>query len=323
MYVLIKLCAACRVSLVLLKSAGYLLLISAGFLFCGYPLNSYGLDWSAVDGRQITLFYPGQASWEKLLTHPVHKTGARKIRDGAGCRECHADEESELGATLAKGGHELAQSAAALAHTSVAVEVKAAYESGSLHLRLSWPAGENIEAKWSVMLGDDSYRSTAQAGCWAACHDDARGMPGSGETMLTKYLSRSRTQNTRTGGGVSYKTADELASLLEQGQFLELWTISSTGAGTRGYVLEQRQYLQPGNLPTIARLEKDQHVIEVSRPLGASQPGEIPLQPGAVYYFGLAMHGNGREGREHLVSFGYSLAIGDTEQPADLRATGF
>lgn len=322
MYVLLKLYSVCRVRRIFLNSVRHLSLITVYLVSCFYSLNSYGIDWGKVNGKQVPLFYPGQASWERLLTHSSHKIGARKIRSGMSCRDCHNDEEDELGSTLAKGGHDLAESAATLTHTSIAVEVKAAYESGNLHLRLSWPAEENVEASFSMMLGDDSYSSTAQVGCWAACHDDTRGMPSGGEAMLTKYLSRSRTENTSTGGGVSYKDADELAALLAQGQFLELWTISSAGVGKRGYVLEQRQYLQPSILPLV-KLEGGQRIIEFSRPLSTSEPGEIPLQLGGIYYFGLALHENGAEGRMHLVSFGYSLAIGDTKQQVDLRAIGF
>ena len=60
------------------------------------------------------------------------------------------------------------------------------------------------------MLGNEALKSTAQAGCWAACHDDAPGMASDSGQKLGKYLPRSRSRNTATGGGDSVRPQVEL-----------------------------------------------------------------------------------------------------------------
>ena len=89
------------------------------------------------------------------------------------------------------------------------------------------------------MLGSEALKSTAQAGCWAACHDDAPGMASDSGQKLGKYLSRSRSKNTATGGGDSVRPQAELDAALAAGEFLELLEVDASGKGERVYVLDK------------------------------------------------------------------------------------
>ena len=76
-------------------SALVLLFLGASFL----PSPTVALDWDQVPERDIVLFYPGQLSWEMLLTESEH-SGADKFREGKDCRQCHEGEERASGTLL-------------------------------------------------------------------------------------------------------------------------------------------------------------------------------------------------------------------------------
>src|SRR5262249_30212503 len=66
--------------------------------------QALAVDWSKVQGKDITLFYPAQLSWEMLLTQSDH-SGAKKFRDGKDCRGCHEGEEPASGNLLVADKH--------------------------------------------------------------------------------------------------------------------------------------------------------------------------------------------------------------------------
>ena len=170
------------------------------------------IDWSAVPKSEITLFYPGQASSEWVLSAEHKKGGSKGVKDGKTCVECHKGEEAEIGSTIA-GGKKLEPQPIAGFPGSIKVTVQAAYDAENLYLKASWPAkGPGIyheyavyrDGKWdepfgshrgnalvrngktpasyedrfSIMLGDGkSVPAFNTQGCWAACHNDMRFMP--------------------------------------------------------------------------------------------------------------------------------------------------
>ena len=72
-------------------AALYLILLSAS--------PSFAVEWDKVPGKDMVLFYPGQLSWEMLLTQSEH-SGADKFREGKNCRQCHEGEEAASGKLL-------------------------------------------------------------------------------------------------------------------------------------------------------------------------------------------------------------------------------
>ena len=265
------------------------------------PAAAWALDWNKATPAEVQLFYPGQMSWEKVLTASEHK-GATKFRAGETCKSCHADEQVEMGASRAELEKFTGRSA-------LAVQLKAAVEGGALHLQLSGPAAEGKVPSVALMLGNDALKSTAQAGCWAACHDDAPGMASDSGQKLGKYLSRSRSRNTPTGGGDSVRPQAELDAALAAGEFLEVLEIEASGNGERGYVLDKLHVKEVAGSASM-RVDGGRWVAEIQRPLQALASGEIALEAGKVYHVGIALHDPGSEGRHHLVSLEKSLAIG-------------
>lgn len=298
-----------------------LLFIGLFTLLCCYSSNTYSIDWDQVENQQIVLFYPGKGAWNKLLTRSTHR-GATKIRRGKSCHNCHAEEEVELGAVLAEWGGAETEMATGETRTSLIVDIKAAVHSDSFYLRLSLPTAAEAIKQLSLILGEDAYQSPAQVGCCAACHDGLKVGSGAIKSPLTTLLSRAGSSNTPAEGERD-NNHETVKTQLKQGQFIELWSISTDGVGRRGYIHERHYYLQT-LLPQV-RVEatEDRQVIEISRPLRALNAGEVSLREGVTYYFGLVLHESGTEGHKHFVSLGHALGIGGKGPGINVRAVEF
>lgn len=168
------------------------------------------LNWSAVPKADIKLFYPGQASQEWIFGEN-HKSGAKALRKGESCLECHDDEQESLGETMVTG-KKLEPTPIAGKRGSVTVALQAAYDKEYFYLKASWPAKErgdfheylgfrggkwgtyatynnspavkagkarlSYEDRFNVMLGDGKgVPDFNNQGCWVTCHNDLRHMP--------------------------------------------------------------------------------------------------------------------------------------------------
>jgi hypothetical protein len=63
------------------------------------------INWSVVPVTELTLFYPGQSSYEWLRSD-AHKGASRGVQRGDACVSCHDETgaEIDLGDTLVKAG---------------------------------------------------------------------------------------------------------------------------------------------------------------------------------------------------------------------------
>ena len=57
--------------------------------------------WAAA--KDVALFYPGQSSWEWVMTESDH-SGAGKFRGGKNCAACHVGDEKNMGESLVSTG---------------------------------------------------------------------------------------------------------------------------------------------------------------------------------------------------------------------------
>ena len=66
------------------------------------------VDWSKVPGRTVTLFYPGQSSYEWLRrTHMGDSKAMTAAQRGVACMKCHEGDEKAMGAKFdLKGFHD-------------------------------------------------------------------------------------------------------------------------------------------------------------------------------------------------------------------------
>jgi hypothetical protein len=167
-------------------------------------------DWSNVPAKTLTLFYPGQSSYEWVRS-PEHP-GTTAVIEGDGCVGCHEGKEAEMG-ELIVGGEKLEPTPIEGKTGSVEIEAQVAYDSDNLYMRFKWPTqldrpgryhaykrfdGENwgsygshrvssdvmsgeqpplYEDRLAIMIDDGSVENFAEQGCWLTCHTGMRHMP--------------------------------------------------------------------------------------------------------------------------------------------------
>ncbi len=289
--------------------------------------SAAAVDWQNVPGQRITLFYPGQASWEWLLTD--HE-GSADIRSGQFCRHCHNGMQAEMGQKLVSGAL-MEPEPIAGKPGSVEAEIKTAHDRDKFYLRLSWSAvpfgGDKsypeFEAMTSLMLDDGTVPEIARGGCFGACHADLDGMADSdGANNVDKYLVKSRSKMTRHGGGDHIKPQAELDGLLASGFFSEIWQArlnrGQDAEVTSGYILETRHLHARSGVAAKAEFRDGIWAVEFSRSLTSNGPDFKSLEAGKTYTLGFAIHDAYVRGRRHYVSLGYTLRLDDG--PADFIA---
>lgn len=280
--------------------------------------SSMAIDWSDIDGRQLTLFYPGQASWEWLLT--THK-GSKSLRKGAACLECHETEERQMGETLVSG-KKLETSPVIGKPGSIDVTIKAAIDNDYLYIRGQWKdpqfnSGNKLdkdhETKFAVMFDTGKVKEASVAGCWGVCHVDSTNMPASNGEKRELYVSKSRKKLTRNGGGGDFVDKDTLANLLKEEKFMEFWqarmTTSTDVETFSGYILDKRHIIREPLVTATATKKNNTWTVEFKRKLKPKQVGSKTIMPNTPIQIGFAVHDDYALGRFHYVSFGQSLSL--------------
>jgi len=165
------------------------------------------IDWRAIPTKSITLFYPGESTYD-WLTSGGHK-GARSVKQGKSCVSCHDADEKDLGNTLVKGG-KAEPTPISGKNGVIDLAVQAAHDAEYVYFRFQWKTNMSREGrmhdyvrfdgkqwKWyghdrndkgvrsgeqpalyedrfSIMLDDGKIPRFAQQGCWLTCHDGMR-----------------------------------------------------------------------------------------------------------------------------------------------------
>lgn len=261
-------------------------------------------DWGKVPAKDITAFYPGVSPIE-WITKGTEHGGARGMKKGETCADCHHSETSDMGKKMASG-QKIEPTPIAGKAPAIPVKVQAARDADNLYVRFSWkqpPAagGAKMDAKNPVkvafMLESGGKVELADlGGCWSTCHVDSRTMPGAAETKL-KYVK---------GGS------------LAEGKFYDLYQWrSGEKKGFNGYVADKR-VMEGGQALVGAdgKLDGDTWTVVFARKLAGGE-GDVALESGKTYNFGFAIHDDSAAGRFHHVSLGYKLGI-DTS--ADITA---
>jgi cytochrome c-type protein NapC len=318
--------------------------------------TSGGIDWSAIDAKPVTLFYPGQASFEWIQNGKEHGGARAFLKSGERCAECHAKEVKDMGAKIVSG-QKVEPTPIPGKRAFVDVRVQAAYDAKSLHLRFQFPnaphtpapfvQGGKLDAesqvKLAVMFAGENIERAELAGCWVTCHSDSRYMsdapkpealkssPAAGvidlKDGLTKYLAESRTEieikgddGKPRGGGDKLKPKEEIAGLAAKGTYMDILRYRSGGQGglQNGHILEQR--VMEGGIAGEAqgKLEGDTWTVVMSRPLVSDKPGDLKLEPGKTYTVGFALHEDYTAARFHHVSL--EMRLGLDAKDAEINA---
>ncbi|MEQ6341280.1 MAG: ethylbenzene dehydrogenase-related protein [Gammaproteobacteria bacterium] len=277
------------------------------------------VNWDAVKGQDIVLFYPGQASWEWLLTD---HSASKSVKNGTKCLECHDGEEKDMGTVLVSG-KKLEPTPISGKSGFLKANAKFARDNERLYVRVEW-TDPNFHApkkmdpdnavKLAVMFASGKVvKEAAIAGCWAGCHDDATDMASATTGKeRTLYLPASRNKLKRQGGGDDFKSPAELETLLKSGVFMEYWQAKlnkgqPAKAGS-GYILEKRHKPEK-SIDATSAFKDGKWTVVMSRPLKSSGDGQEDFAPGSTYMVGFAIHDDYTEGRFHYLSFGRNLAI--------------
>jgi hypothetical protein len=173
---------------------------------------SFAGNWEKIQAKTVTLFYPGQASWE-FLTSSAHP-GAQAVE--AGCITCHAGQENTLGARLVQAGPRESDPIVGKAPT-IDLTVRAAYDAEFAYFQFRWASKvphamhtlwrydgkqwvawggpkpdatkkglpPSYEDRLAILLDepdnvpafDGSKATFSQVGCWMTCHNSMRAMP--------------------------------------------------------------------------------------------------------------------------------------------------
>jgi len=188
------------------------LMLSVAVLAAGPALaaEAPAIDWSNVPTKSVSLFYPGQSSYQWLRSKE-HKRADRKTEQGDSCISCHEGEEAELG-ELIVSGERLEPHPIDGKQAVIDLAVQATHDDDNLYLRFQWetrnPYPGTAHPHWrfdgtdwkqigwprlhskvwddgqpaiyedrlSMMIDDGSVPMFAEQGCWLSCHDGMRDM---------------------------------------------------------------------------------------------------------------------------------------------------
>jgi predicted CXXCH cytochrome family protein len=249
---------------------------------------------AARSSGEITLFYPGQSDIEWILGEHA---GAQPFRQGTNCQQCHRDEEAVLGAALGSAKP-----------TSRSLQASFNQSGSELVLELSW-AGDEHDVDIALMWGDDGNAEFRRGGCWAACHSDMDGMSRDRDLELGKYLAVSRQGNRQIGQSTTIKSSSELAALMEQGNFVEMWRVTlDSGHAASATLLADLRWQRATGLQVQSSYEDGRWRVVLRRKLNAGE-GRKNFTDGSDYTFGIALHSAHRPGALHWVSLPMTFSL--------------
>lgn len=295
-------------------------------------------DWATVQGKDIMLFYPGQAAWEWALT-PSNMSGAKDFRAGKkDCGDCHIGEEKNMGPQIVTGttrqfktGDKPPIEPTPIANKpgTIPATVKVANDGTNLYVHVDFAPGaqpnskmDPVDTRLTIMFATAGVPETKRAGCFPACHMDSAGMPSAEPNATrTMYLPKTRAKITANGGGDTLKSPDELAKLRASGYQLEFWQAQlNPGQPAKAVtetVFDKREVLASSPISAQATQSGGNWSVTITRPLNAGVP-LATIVPGETYYIGMAIHAGHTAHRFHYVSERRSMVLDDGK--ADLVA---
>lgn len=267
------------------------------------PAVASSPKWDRIEPTELMLFYPGVAAFEWVLgdirIDRERHQGARVFKMGDRCIECHLEDPDELvqiGAAIASG-ERMEPAPVEGKPGTIPVTIKAAYDDDELYLRFSWtqppasgaaPMDADNPVKISFMLDAGKVAYADQAGCWASCHADSRGMP-EGDDGKGKYVA---------GGSLADGVFYDLLQWRSGEDKAYDGHVADTRVMTGGKALEHAR----------GQLEGDTWSVVFKRRFKGGE-GDITLKKGGVYNIGVAIHDDHAAGRYHHVTMGYTLGI--------------
>lgn len=250
--------------------------------------------------RQLTLFYPGQSDSDWLIgEHP----GAQPLRQGTNCQQCHRGDEVALGESLAGD----------FSPASRQIDVGFKLDGEDLVVLLAWYGSED-DSRVAIMWGDQGDETVQRGSCFAACHSDMAGMSRDRGQQVEKYLWASRSQQRSVGNPPINRTEQELAALVDQGVFAELWsmTLGKAPGAKSATILAGIDWHSEQRVRGAASFSDGRWQVELRRTLQAGT-GAKAFTPEGKYTLGIALNGADNPGGGHWVSLPMTLSLGGDE----------
>ena len=186
------------------------LLVAAVFATPAAAADPSSINWSGVPERTVTLFYPGQSTyqWLRSAEHP----GAPVVAGGNACLTCHKGTEERLGNKLVKA-NKLEPTPIEGKNGVIPLSLQVAYDNENAYFRFQWktnaahpgdaypfyrfdgkewkPYGNQrlaaavrkgeqpaiYEDRLNMMIDDGKVPGFANQGCWLTCHNGERDAP--------------------------------------------------------------------------------------------------------------------------------------------------
>ena len=275
-------------------------------------------NWANVPAKDVALFYPGQSSWEWVMT-PADHPGATKFRGGKNCAACHIGDEKTMGALLVSGKKNETTPIPGKPG-SIDAKVQFAHDAQNMYVRLVFAEGKQPDAKMdkdyatkvTMMLDDGNVPEANRAGCWGMCHEDSAGMPNAKGADRTMYLPKTRAHLTAGGGGDALAPADQLAKLKAGGYSIEYWQArlnpGKPAVAENGEIFVKSEETKPTVVTADATNKGGTWSVTLTRKLNAGA-GFVTLEPGKRYTVAFAIHAGHTAKRFHYVSFERSLVL--------------
>lgn len=264
---------------------------AAGLLFLtagpALAASADSIDWKRVPTKTLTLFYPGQSTYQWLRS-PEHG-GAQAVASGTACVGCHAGQEQQKGDSLVKGG-KLEPNPPKGKDGAKQLTMQVAYDNQNAYFRFQWKtrspqAGDAYptyrfdgkewkafgaprlskaaysgadpavyEDRLSMIIDDGGVPGFAAQGCWLTCHDgerDSRKQPTAAEVAATDFYKQIKRADVR--------------------KYLPATRTDANASWEKGVSLEQ-----------IAKLKADGHFLDLiqwrahrSNPVGMADDGYV------------------------------------------------
>src|SRR6185503_4313859 len=112
-----------------------LIVVAVGLVSPVIAADPRTIDWPKIPVKSITLFYPGQSTYDWLVS-PAHP-GAKMVSEGGACLTCHKGSEKARGEKIVKGGS-LEPTPIPGKNGSLDVKVQAAHDADYVYFRFQW-----------------------------------------------------------------------------------------------------------------------------------------------------------------------------------------
>lgn len=314
-----------------------LLPLTFSFLLAGQAGGAGAPDWTKAAQRELTLFYPGVASWE-FLNGEDHRLGGREIKKGKkDCRHCHMSKEGELdlkAAEIATGSMKMKRShnpfepePTAGKKGTIKARVQAAYDGDNVFVRVEWESkgsgwrskGDPDRVSLQVNRAEPYF---AKYGCFITCHDDLNTMPGSpSRREVAAHPAFEGREDVRLYAFYAKSAwgAPKHQERMKTG-LIDLKSIEfENGKATSrdGWIFDDRSWEEKDSSGTGSWANGRYSAVFKLR-LKSADKFDVAVSEGDVVPVAIAIHEEGASKRKHYVSFPIAIGLG---APAELSAS--